>query len=41
MRTLPLIGALALFGLAVQPASAQMCGAPANKPKLPRQRKAA
>ena len=26
MRTLPLLGALALFGL-VQPASAQMCGA--------------
>lgn len=26
MRTLPLLGALALFGLAVQPASAQMCG---------------
>jgi len=26
MRTLPLLGALALFGLAAQPASAQMCG---------------
>ena len=31
MRTLPLIGALALFGLAVQPASAQMCGAPGQQ----------
>lgn len=26
MRTLPLLSALALFGLAMQPASAQMCG---------------
>lgn len=26
MRTLPLLGALALFALPVQPASAQMCG---------------
>jgi hypothetical protein len=26
MLILPLLGALALFGLAVQPASAQMCG---------------
>ncbi len=26
MRTLPLLGALALFGMAIQPASAQMCG---------------
>jgi len=30
MRTLPLLGALALFGL-VQPASAQMCGAPGQQ----------
>ena len=32
MRTLVAVGALALFGL-VQPASAQMCGGPASKPK--------
>ena len=31
MRTLPLIGALALFALPVQPASAQMCGAPGQQ----------
>ena len=31
MRTLPLLGALTLFGLAVQPASAQMCGAPGQQ----------
>jgi hypothetical protein len=31
MRTLPLIGVLALFGVAVQPASAQMCGAPGQQ----------
>lgn len=31
MRTLPLLGALALFGLAVSPASAQMCGAPGQQ----------
>ncbi len=26
MRALPLLGAIALFGLGIQPASAQMCG---------------
>lgn len=31
MRTLPLFGALAFFGLAVQPASAQMCGSPGQQ----------
>gem|GEM_PF-6267350 len=35
MRTLPLIGALALFGLSVQPHRLRCAVLPASKPKHP------